>query len=214
MGWSVSISWFWMLVGLVFLGVAAGLSLQQYRRTGARRPIFWLEVLRWSIILLLFVTLMQPELRKFSRPNAQPEVVVLCDRSRSMATGDVITESNTTSRAEWLDKQIASLFWKPLEARYRVKVQDFAAASTNTSAEMTAEEGTDINSALESSISGTRNLRAVVMLTDGDWNLGKSPVTTATRLQVANVPVFAVGVGSDRYLPDVALTSVAVPSYA
>jgi uncharacterized membrane protein len=200
-----------MLVGLAFLASAAWLSLRQYRRSGARPLILRLEVLRWAIILLLFLTLLQPELRRFSRPKTQPEVVVLCDRSRSMTTGDVVTPSNTTTRADWLDRQIASLFWKPLESRYRVRVQDFATPPTN--AVDNVEEGTDINAALESASAGPRNLRAVVLLTDGDWNTGKSPVTAATRLQMAGVPVYAVGVGSDQYLPDIALTSVAVPAY-
>jgi uncharacterized membrane protein len=211
MKWSLSIYWGWMLAGAVFLCAAAWLSVRQYRRTGARPLIMGLEAFRWVIILLLFLTLLQPELRRFSRPKAQPEVVVLCDRSRSMTTGDVVTPSNAVQRAAWLDQQIASMFWKPLETRYRVKVQDFAAPPTNVTDNV--EEGSDINGALEGAVSGSRNLRAVVLLTDGDWNIGKSPVTAATRLQAGGAPIFAVGVGSDRYLPDIALTSVAVPAY-
>jgi len=215
MNWSLSISWVWLLVGLIFLGVAAYLSLQQYRRTGARKTIWWLEVFRWVIILALFLTLAQPELRRFSRPSAQPEVVVLCDRSRSMTTGDVITGSNAVTRAEWLDNQKKKEFWKPLAPRYRVRVEDFAAPPTNADDAATSpvEEGTDINAALNSAVAGSRNLRAVVLLSDGDWNLGQSPVTTATRMQVNGVPIYAVGVGSSKYLPDLALSSVAVPAY-
>lgn len=210
--WSIAFSWPSLIVGLLFLLAAAWLSLQQYRRTGARKMILWLEVLRWVIVLLLFLTLLQPELRRSSRPKTQPEVVILCDKSRSMTTEDVVTPSNTLSRADWLEQQRASKFWKPLEPRYVVKVEDFAAPPTNAT-DGAVEEGTDINTALDNTLAGNRNLRAVVLLTDGDWNLGKSPITAATRLQVNGVPVFAVGVGSEKYLPDLALTSVAVPAY-
>ncbi|MCX7916296.1 MAG: hypothetical protein N3A53_08365, partial [Verrucomicrobiae bacterium] len=76
-----------------------------------------------------------------------------------------------------------------------------------------AQEGTDINGALEEVLGRSRNLRAVVLLSDGDWNAGKSPVTAATRLRAANVPVFAVVVGSERYLSDLELVDVAAPAY-
>ena len=210
--WSWVISWPSLLAGLAFLIAAAWLSLQQYRRTGARRLIFWLEILRWIIIGLLFLTLLQPELRRLIRPKTQPEIVVLCDRSRSMTTADVLTPTNVLPRTDWLEQQKARRFWQPLETRYTVREEDFSTPPTNA-ADSRVEEGTDINAALESALAGAQNLRAVVLLSDGDWNLGKSPVTAATRYQANNVPIFAVGVGSEKYLPDLALTSVAVPSY-
>jgi uncharacterized membrane protein len=213
--WSIAFSWPALLLGLVFLAVTTWLSQQQYRRTGRRQSVRWLEVLRWLIVLLLFLTLLQPELRKLINPTVKPEVVVLCDRSRSMETEDVVTASNTLSRAAWLSQQRAGEFWKPIESRYTVKVEEFASPPTNRTdaAAETAEEGTDINGALDGAMTGTRNLRAVVLLTDGDWNLGKSPITAATRMQVAGVPVFAISVGSEKYLPDLALVNVAVPAY-
>lgn len=209
---SFAFSWPALIVGLLFIVAAAWLSWQQVRRTGGRRRIVWLEALRWTIVLLLFLTLLQPEWRQLTPPTDKPEVVILCDRSRSMETEDVMTLSNTLSRAAWLSKQRASEFWKPIESRYIVKVEDFAAPPTNA-ADDTAEEGTDINGALEKTLAGSRPLRAVVLLTDGDWNLGSSPATAATRLQVGGVPVFAVGVGSEQYLPDLALTDVSAPTY-
>ena len=211
--WSLILSWPSLLLGLAFLAGATWLSLQQYRRTGARKSVLWLEALRWVIVLLLFLTLLQPELRKLTKPTANPEVVVLCDRSRSMETEDVVVAgSNAISRAKWLERRRAEKFWAPLEGRYTIRVQEFAAPPTNAP-DAAAEEGTDIDAALESTLAGARNLRAAVLLTDGDWNLGKSPITAATHLQAAGVPIFAVGVGNEKYLPDIALANVAVPAY-
>lgn len=210
--WSIAFAGPALVAGLVFLVAATWLSLQQYRRAGGRKLILGLEIFRWIIVLALFLTLLQPELRRSIRPTTQPEIVILCDKSRSMQTEDVVTPSNTLTRADWLEQQRAGKFWQPLASRYTVKVEDFSAPPTNTTATAT-EEGTDINAALDSALAGNRNLRAVVVLTDGDWNLGKSPITAATRLQANGVPVFAVGVGSEKYLPDIALTSVVVPAY-
>ncbi len=44
--------------------------------------------------------------------------------------------------------------------------------------------------------------------------MGEPPVSAATEYRQADIPVFTVAVGSDRYLPDLELVSVAVPAYA
>lgn len=61
----------------------------------------------------------------------------------------------------------------------------------------TGEKGTDLNSALQSTADRFPNLRGVVLLSDGDWNVGSSPQQHSSALRVKNVPVFAVGVGGD-----------------
>jgi len=53
-----------------------------------------------------------------------------------------------------------------------------------------------------------------LLFSDGDWNLGSSPVAAATRLRLQGIPVFAVGVGAEKYLPDVALERVMAPEYS
>ena len=56
-------------------------------------------------------------------------------------------------------------------------------------------------------------LRAVMLLSDGDWNEGRPPVAAATRLRERGIPVYAVCVGSEDYLPDLEIQSVAAPAY-
>ncbi len=202
------VSWPALVVGLVFLAAAAWLSVRQWRRSGARRLVLGLEILRWVIVLLIFLTLMRPEIVSWFKPNTPPEVVVLCDASRSMNTEDVRTANGAASRAVWVKEQREAAFWKPLERRFAVRVEEFSPVPMNA-----AEEGTDLNAALEGALARSKNLRAVVLLSDGDWNLGKSPVAAATRLQMAGVPVFPVSVGSEHYLPDVEMAGVAAPAY-
>ncbi|MFO0911666.1 MAG: VWA domain-containing protein [Pirellulales bacterium] len=74
--------------------------------------------------------------------------------------------------------------------------------------------GTDINSALNRLLSSHTRLRAVVLASDGDWNMGEAPATAATRLRVSNVPVFVVPVGSDEALPDIEVMALEPPTFS
>jgi len=223
-----------LMLGVAVLALAGWLAFQNWRRHRESRLMPWLEAFRWIIIATLFVTLCRPEWVTSVRPKTQPEVLVLRDASRSMTTKDVLIDQTTVrTREEWLQEQLDSEFWKPLATEFKVTVQDFSPTPTGVVAAVSAatgtneplgtaattpdapdlEEGTDLNRALEDASLARRNLRAILLLSDGDWNLGKSPVVAATKLQMQNLPVFAIGVGSDRHLPDIEIASVAAPSY-
>lgn len=208
--WSLALSLPVLVVSVAMLGGAAWLCWITWKRNGGRKFLLGLEGLRWTIVALGVFTLWRPELLRRAHTQEQPEVLVLCDASGSMDTKDVLTgESPVTSRADWLRAQRDGEFWKPLGNEYKVSVVEFSPVSTNTD----AEAGTDINQALDDTLAQHRNLRAVLLLSDGDWNIGKSPVAAATKLRLAGVPVFAVAVGNERYLPDIALTRVTAPAY-
>ena len=51
------------------------------------------------------------------------------------------------------------------------------------------------------------------MLGDGDWNIGKSPVAAAQQFRLKDVPLYALGTGSQQRLPDLDLDSVNAPTY-
>jgi hypothetical protein len=115
-----------------------------------------------------------------------------------MQTRDVVLSNNVISRAEWIALQREDQLWKPLEKNAKVSAEDFATPppATNSPSALT-EEGTDLNLALEKVFQRQRNLKAVLLLSDGDWNLGKSPVGTATRFREQNIPIFSVAVGRE-----------------
>jgi hypothetical protein len=227
--WSFAFSMPVLIAGLAFIGLATWLSYLQWRRQGASRGLLGLECLRWTLVGLIFLTLGRPELIREVRSDEPPAVVVLVDASRSMSTRDVmVNEQTVISRSEWVEQQLARDVWGPLGDRYRVLIEEFSAPPAgpqdDADGRMQAahapdplrveQEGTDINAALEAALARHRNMRAVVVLSDGDWNLGKSPVVGATKLRLANVPVFCVAVGSERYLPDIEVAGVSAPSYA
>jgi len=213
-GWQFNTAPWVVGVAGVFLAASICFFLRSLRREGHGGWMTLLHVLRLLIAAAIALTLLRPERVQLNRHNEQPRVVVLWDGSGSMETKDVLSgEKETSSRAEWVKKQIDAKFWSPLEKQYQVTVEPFAEPPKDPKADVETEIGTDLNAPLENVLKQHSDLRAVLLLSDGDWNLGKSPITAATALAQREVPVFAVGVGSETYLPDVELQSVQAPSY-
>ena len=200
------------LAALVWL-VSAWLCWANWRRRGGSGKILALEGLRLLVMTMIGLTLLRPEFVRKIIITEQPEIVILGDASGSMVTRDVVVgEGNVLRRDEWLAERRATNFWRPLEKNARVIVEDFSKSSTNAGPAR-FDEGTDLNAALEALLQRQKNLKAVLILSDGDWNLGQSPLGAATRFRARNVPVYSVAIGSETPLPDLVLLPVAAPSY-
>ncbi len=217
MNWSFGASPSIILLALILLGGASCISYLNWRRTGRRRTVAGLEVLRVILIALLAFTLLRPEVVRTIKSKDQPEVVVLVDRSGSMASRDVQTGTNLLTRQQWLDTQLSNKFWRPLVGKSKVVIEEFGAnvtPGTNAPDQTNISViGTDLNAALERPLEREANLKSVLLLTDGDWNIGGSPLRAAANYRERGVPVFTVAVGSEVSLPDVALESVSAPAY-
>jgi hypothetical protein len=168
-----------------------------------------LELLRVGLVAAAAFVLNQPEWVEEFRPEQKPNVVVLCDGSRSMETRDVVRADRTAAAPETRRAAIAGLAdpstWAGLKDRMNVIVQPFANEP--------AGHGSNLHEPLARAAERTRNLRAVVLATDGDWNEGPPPVQAASRLRMMGVPVFTVPVGSRTRLPDVELLSLDLPTF-
>jgi hypothetical protein len=200
-----------VLAVLVWLG-AGWLCWTNWHRRGGK-AMAALEALRFVIMTVIGITLLKPEFVQKIVSTEPPEIVVLNDASGSMETRDVMIEpGRILRRDEWLQQRRQTNFWRPLEKNAKVVVEDFSRPSTNAAA-AALEDGTDINEALESVRQRQKHLKAVLLLTDGDWNLGQSPLSAATRLRGQNVPIYTVAVGSETPLPDLVLQQVIAPSY-
>ncbi len=200
------------LAALALWLVSGWVCRANWLRSGKRPAIARLEILRFTLITLLAFTLMRPEWVQVSRKSTRPEVAVLLDASRSMETRDIAdTNNNVTTRAQWVTNQLKQRFWKPIEGNAKVTVVQFSTKPTNQIAG--PKEGTDLNAALDQLLQSQENLKAVLLLSDGDWTIGKSPVSAATRYREQHVPIFSVAVGRETPLPDLSLESVTPPSY-
>ena len=200
-----------LALGLVAVMVAAALCWLAWHRSGYRRSTGLLELLRFALVCLVVATLNQPEWLQTRPPTQRPTLAVLWDESNSMQTRDVLTVSGdagqTRSRAEVIAPLMSAETWKPDEQELNVVLEPFSSQLE------LAQEATDLNAALLQVLENYANLRGVVLLSDGDWNTGQSPVEAATRFRMKGIPVFAVGVGSQVPLPDLELVSMSAPTF-
>jgi uncharacterized membrane protein len=198
-----------IILALLAWAAAGWLCYANWRRSPNRRTAGRLEALRFMLMTMLALTLLRPEYVQTLERTAAPEIAILTDASDSMNTRDISLTNGVVSRRDWLARQLARPFWQPLQASAKVAVDSFAAPATNAS----AINGTDLNLALESALHRYKNLKAVILLTDGDWNLGPSPLGAATQYREQNIPIFSVPVGRATPVPDLILETVSAPAY-
>lgn len=201
-------------LSLVVIIVAGILCWLAWRRSGYSKKTAVLELLRFVLICMVVVTLNQPEWLQTQLPDRRSTLAVLWDTSNSMKTRDVIDpqdleQRDPKSRAETIQPLMSEEVWKPSDASdLNVVFEPFSSQLDP------AEEATDLNAGLSQVLDTHANLRGVVLLSDGDWNIGNSPVEAATRFRMRGIPVFAVGVGSKVPLPDLELVSMDAPTFA
>jgi hypothetical protein len=202
-------------IGIAALILAASLSFLAIKRSPRRQRTITLEALRLIAVTAVVIMLWQPEWQKTLHPTSKPQIVILHDTSKSMETIDAAipatsgSEAKVVSRAELAATTLASDLWNPLAANGKNEVLriPFAKAAPETIA------GTDINTALGDTLKNHDNLRAVIMLSDGDHNIGQPPVAAAQKLRARGIPLFAMPIGSTQRMPDVDILTVAAPSY-
>lgn len=204
-------------IGIIALLGIGALSFLTWRRSPHRGRTAALEILRMTATLAVVVLLWQPEWRTIVHPDTKPKIAILWDDSKSMTTIDaalppVLSEKNgIASRSDWVRQALASDLWKPLEADGANEVSATPFASPDK--DQPALSGTDLETPLSEILEQQNNLRAVVLFSDGDYNLGQPPVAAAQKMRLRGVPLFPIPVGSQTRLPDLDLLAVTAPSY-
>lgn len=204
---------FW--IGITALILAASLSFLAIKRSPRRQRAIVLESLRLIAVATVVIMLCQPEWQKTLHPSTKPQIVILHDASKSMETIDAAipatpgSEAKVVSRAELAATTLTSDRWNPLAADGKNDVlrTPFAKAAPDTIV------GTNIDAALNDALKNHDNLRAVIMLSDGDHNLGQPPIAAAQKLRARGIPLFAMPIGSTQRMPDIEILTVAAPSY-
>ncbi len=201
----------WSLIASVLvILVTAGLCYFAWYRSGYRRDYGLLEALRFAMVLLVVVLFNQPEWVEEYRPEEKPTITVLWDDSASMDTRDVsrrdTASASVTTRREAIAQLIDPAFWQTLNEKMTVVIEPFSSAGTG-------QGGSNLHDPLAATAKDAKNLRGVVLASDGDWNEGDPPVQAAAALRLKNVPVYTVPVGSSTRLPDVELLSLDAPTF-
>lgn len=194
----------------IILVLATGIfSWLTLKRSGFSRGMVCLESLRMLMVILVAITLNQPEWLQQFMPEQDPVLVVMWDESQSMETQDVVTEDSVDAqtRREWVQPMLEDAIWEPFREKVEVVTVPFSSELR------AAKKGSDLNSALAAVNEKHKNLRGIVMLSDGSWNVGNSPTEAATQLRMRDVPIFSVAVGSENPLPDLEITSLDAPTF-
>ncbi len=199
-----------VVLALAAIVCTAVFGLIAWRRSGCRPAMGFLELSRLGLVALVGMLLNQPEWIEEFRPDERPAIAVMWDASKSMSTRDVAGKvEGSPPRAVMRSEAIAPVrepaTWNALRDRMNVVLQAVAEPSPG--------HGTDLNDPLAEAPQKIKNLRAIVLASDGDWNDGAPPVQAATLLRVRGIPIFAVPVGSRTRLPDIELLSLDVPTF-
>ena len=213
-------SWPKWILGLLILGVAAGLAFLIRSRMAQAAPgisrwragIIWL--LQSSLAGILLILLWQPAIMIAELKPQQNIIAVVVDDSRSMG----ITEDGSTREAQVvkaLQSGVITDLQKKFQTRlYRLDggvsqisgVNDLHASAPEThigdSLKQLAEETSDLP------------IGAVVLLSDGSDNSGGIDADTISLLRNRRIPIHTVGFGREQIAHDLEINDVALPPRA
>lgn len=194
------------------IAVPAVLSYRRVRGKSSVRDRWVLRGLRIASLAVLLVCLMRPMLLLSAAVPQRNFVGVLIDDSRSMR----IADRDGRQRAEWIRDSVTaprSALLAALRARFQVKLFRFGATAErlDSTAELRFDENeTRLGDAIEAA---RRDLEMVplsglVVFTDGADNSRAPIADELLSLRAKQVPVFTVGVGSERFARDVEVRRV------
>lgn len=154
---------FTLVFGILLVLGTAVFSWLAVKRSGFTRGMILLETLRMLLVSMVAVTLNQPELTKEFQPEQNPVLLVLWDESGSMQTQDITADNSADAqtRAKWIEPLLEEAIWEPFEEKVEVVVEPFSSDLKDR------KKASDLNSALAKAMEKHRNLRGIVMFSDG-----------------------------------------------
>ncbi len=200
-------SWlFFIILGLIFIFLTVLFYKYTIPPLPTLRKLFLSVVRSLALTLLLFV-IFEPIISFINTENKQPTVAVLLDNSQSMTVSEKSGQQITDLR-KILDSKIIENNLKGPALTYftfssgLTKLKEYFASAINYSGEVT-----DIAAAFNSLKDETKNenLQAIVLISDGNYNIGKNPVYLAEDM---NVPVYTIGIGDTSEQRDVLIAKV------
>jgi uncharacterized membrane protein len=206
------------IIPLGVLLVTALIAILAYRRAPARGGQRWgLAALRLGALAILALMLSRPVLVVPTVVPQQNDLAVLVDDSRSMQIGDAGDTTRGAAAVDLLAGKGALL--AHLADQFKVHLYRFAEDASRASgvADLAfAGRATRLGAALDrvrQDFSGEA-LAGVVLLSDGADNTAGSLSDAALALKAARVPVYAVGMGRERFARDIEISRLDVPARA
>jgi hypothetical protein len=201
-----------LLLAAAAIGLPAILSYSTVRGKSSRRDRWVLGSLRVVALALVVACLFRPMLLLSEAVPQRNYVGVLVDDSRSMR----IADRDGKPRSDWIQRQFGgpdSALLKSLRERFIVRLFRFSSSAQriDSIADVSYNGG---ESHLGRSIEQARQeldgvpLSGLVVLTDGADN-SRTPIgDELLSLRAKSVPIFAVGLGADKFHKDIEIRRV------
>ncbi len=200
---------------IIFLAAAvlgAAISFFVYRFTVppvSRAKRYLLTSLRTGAIVLLIFILCEPLLRLSHQSIVPPTVAVLVDNSLSMSLTD-----DAGNREQQLRSIVSGKPLRQLTSNSTVRFLSFSPSLKELNPDSLQLNGTVTN--IASAFSALKKaslpeLKAVVLLSDGNYNEGENPLYEAEKF---GVPIFSVGIGDSLEQKDIVVEKLLTNSVA
>ena len=209
------------LAGITFIATSY-VCWQSCYRSGFKPATVLMEILRFALVGLAAFTLFQPTFVLLVEPTDGSVVKVLIDDSDSMSTEDVENGEELQSRAAAIAALASEETWRNVATENVLEIETFATQQAlaeegvtyQDPAQFDSKSATNLHYALDQIASKPSDVRAVVLASDGDWNIGDPPSSAARKLRQLGIPVHTIGAGSPTALPDLAVTNFDLPTFA
>jgi hypothetical protein len=196
------------------ISVPAVLSYLRVRGKSSARDRAILTALRAAALLVLVACLFRPMLLLSEAVPRRNFVGVLLDDSRSMR----IADRGTRTRADFVRDTLGEGgdLLRRLREKFQVRLFRFGTAATRTDS-AGALRYDDRETRLVDAIEGARQdldavpLSGLVVVTDGADNAAAEINDALLGLRAKGVPVFTVGVGTERFARDIEVQRVEAP---
>ena len=204
--WNIEGGWSLWAFAIVCLATTLLLSLKTWINSDKNLKIGLWEIFRSLILLLILAALFNPQRIQVLETQRKPQVICLLDESQSMHSVDLVIQGHPPrQRLEWSQSFLQGEWREELEKNASLTVRGFSSSK--------GFQETDIASALTQALEDSKDLKAILLVTDGDSNSGPSVLSVAGSCRASSVPVFSLITGAEKPLPDLALEEAFGPSF-
>ncbi len=185
------------ILACIGIGLAYAYILYRSKHTWSKRSNNILFVIRAVLVSFLAFLLIGPILKLTINEFEKPSLVFVIDNSTSV--GDVIDSTEWIKINSDIETSAKALQQFGYEVKLRTLGGDYVAPITFT------KSTSDLNGALQRTLEEYegKNLAGVVVVSDGIYNTGNSPLYTASR-----VPIYTIGVGDTTERVDLNLRNI------
>ncbi len=194
---------FWFFLFCLLLGGVYSYILyyRDKKNDFSANLIYVLAALRFTAITLISFLLLSPLIKTLNKESEKPVIILARDNSESV----LINKDSSYYKTKFIED--LKSFKEKLESKFEVKSYNFGEKIDESKALTFADRFTDI-SAMFGDIQerySNRNVGALVLLSDGIFNKGNSPLYSGESFKF---PVYTVAMGDTSLQKDILLSKV------